>query len=316
VNQKQAPKPKFTKNRWTIAVIWLIPLGAAVAAGIYLYDYLQEHGPTITITFNDVNGLKGDNTPIQRNGVQIGQVSGVGLAPDKQHVLIRVVLQRAQSDFARQGAVYWIVRPDLSGGSLNGLNTVVSGAYIEATPGTGAPATEFNGLDKPPITTEGGLQVILYADRLQHLQPNSPVYYRGLQVGAVQQIELSDDSTRVKFHVLIQKHFSPLVRPGSQFWLLAGIDLKGSVFSGLKLEMGPLRALLAGGIEFATPDMKNPIIAKDGAEYTLNDEAKDEWTKWNPQIALLPTDGSESPKVKGNDVRQAQAELGEQVEGK
>jgi paraquat-inducible protein B len=131
------------------------------------------------------------------------------------------------------------------------------------------------------------------ADRLEHLSSNSPVYYKGIQVGSVQDIEITDDARLVRFSLFIEHRFTPLVRANTNFWIVPGIDVKGGLFSGLKLELGPLRALLAGGIEFATPDTKG-TPARDGAEYPLFDEPKDAWTTWGPQIQLLPADGEES----------------------
>ena len=209
-------------------------------------------------------------------------------------MLVHARLRRGEEAFATQGAIYWIVSADLSGGTLSGLSTVVSGDYIEAIPGTGERVTEFVGYDKPPVLRGKGLYVTLYANRLEHLQQDSPVYYRGIQVGAVKDVHLSDDSTRIEYHVFIQNRYTPLVRSGSEFWQIAGIDLEGGIFSGLKLQIGPLRTLLAGGIEFATPDDKTSIPVKDGAEFVLNDEPKKEWSGWAPQIKLLPSDAEEA----------------------
>ena len=40
-----------------------------------------------------------------------------------------------------------------------------------------------------------GLKIILKAERPKSLRPDSPVYYRGVQVGVVQSIELASNAT-------------------------------------------------------------------------------------------------------------------------
>ena len=50
-------------------------------------------------------------------------------------------------------AQFWVVKPRFFAGSLTGLETLVSGAYIQLEPAAegGVPTTEFVGLEDPPI---------------------------------------------------------------------------------------------------------------------------------------------------------------------
>ncbi len=43
--------------RWPYPLIWLVPL-AAVTLGVYLHRHSRDQGPTITIQFKDVDGLR------------------------------------------------------------------------------------------------------------------------------------------------------------------------------------------------------------------------------------------------------------------
>ncbi len=159
---RDLPKPIVKKMRWPL-LIWLVPIFAAAMAGYYFYDLYQERGLQIALTFNDADGLKPGQTKVTHLGVAIGQVTDVQLSPDQKHVIVNIQLKRSAVPFAEKGAMYWIVRPEISTQSISGLGTVLSGPFIDSTPGNGEPQNEFTGLEKSPPSVEDGLRIVLRA---------------------------------------------------------------------------------------------------------------------------------------------------------
>jgi paraquat-inducible protein B len=288
VDDRALPRPVMKKLRWPIALIWLVPLAAAAGAGFYFYAYFQERGPVIAITFTDGTGIRTEDTKVMYRGVEIGHVEDVVLSGDHQHVVVSARLNRPDGDLARAGTIFWIVRPQVSFSGVSGLSTLLSGPFIDLMPGSGDPATQFSGLDEPPQLPAPGLTIRVRAVRVAQLQVNAPVFYRGVEVGSVRSLALGDNADQVDLTVLIQPRYVKLVRTSSVFWLVKGIDLKGSVFSGVNLKLDSLQALIQGGITFSTPpnDLGKP--AKSGADFPLFEEPKDEWVNWAPRIPLPP----------------------------
>jgi paraquat-inducible protein B len=68
------------------------------------------------------------------------------------------------------------------------------------------------------------LDIQLLATKLDALQPQSPVFYRGIQVSEVFDCRLSDDTRAMLIHARIDKGYAPLVRMNSRFWNARGID--------------------------------------------------------------------------------------------
>src|SRR5439155_26660914 len=137
------------------------------------------------------------------------------------------------------------------------------GPEIHVLPGKeGAPAKrEFVGLDAAPVGLGApGLRLILRAERPRSIKPNTPVNYRGVEVGTVQKIDLGPNSLSADVHVLIYQRFAPLVRQGSAFWDTSGVDIKGSLLKGVEINLESLRTIATGGIEFATPSEKLPRV--------------------------------------------------------
>lgn len=202
----ELPRAKVRRRRWGVPVVWVVPVVAAIVAGYLVYDRVQEFGAKLTIKFKDGSGLKTGQTPIKYRGVPIGEVAAVELSEDQQHVLVKARLRRSALSIAREGSVFWIVRPEVGIANITGLGTVITGPHIEVLPGTGEAKSEFVGLESAPVALERkGLKIVLRSSRLGSLKPSSPVYYRGIEVGAVQDSQLGNNSTTVDIQVFVRQ---------------------------------------------------------------------------------------------------------------
>jgi paraquat-inducible protein B len=285
VTGEELPKARVRRRRLP-SVAWLVPLIAALVAGYLAWDRLRERGPEIVISFSDGAGLRVGLSPIKYRGVVVGEVTGIALSEDQKVVLVHARLQRSAAGIARDGARFWIVRPQVGFGNVTGLNTVLTGPEIHALPGEGDRQRKFAGLDSAPVGLEKeGLTLILRAERPRSIRPNTPVHYRGVEVGVVQKVDLGPSSTSADVHVLIFERYAGLVRQGSAFWNTSGVNVKGGLLKGIEVEIESLRAIATGGIEFATPSEKSPKI-KPGAVFFLHDGPKDEWLAWLPRIPV------------------------------
>jgi len=207
-----------------------------------------------------------------------------------------VRLHRSAATLAVEGSTFWVVRPEVGLSSITGLSTVVTGPEIRLLPGPAnskeKPPKIFLGLDSPPAAPDRkGLVIILHTARLGFLKPHSPVFYRGLEVGTVQATQLSADATEINIEVFLSQRFAPLVRTGSRFWSVSGLELSGGIFKGLDLKLESLPTLITGGVEFATPDAAPGSAVHSGAQFQLSDAAEKDWLSWTPHIAL----GKEEP---------------------
>ena len=283
-NTRTLPQAKIERSRFSW-FLWLIPIAAALLCAWYVCrDYIFA-GPTITIYFQNAEGLQEQNSIVQYRGVKIGEVGTLKLMKDQQRVSVTAKLDTSAAGIAREGSVFWIVRPELKLGSVSGLRTIVLGNYITVQPGNGSPTNLFIGAEKEPIEPIQALDIQLLATKLDSLQPQSPVFYRGIQVGEVLDCRLSDDARAVLIHARIGEQYAPLVRMNSKFWNAGGIDFHLGLFSGAKLTAESAQTLISGGIAFATPpDFQK--AATNGAIFSLNEKSDAEWEKWSPAIPL------------------------------
>jgi paraquat-inducible protein B len=286
---EDVPRARVRRKRsWLLHAFWIVPIVAVAVAGWLIAKKLRAYGPEIAIEFRDGSGLRSGQTPVKFRGVYIGEVSRIELTEDHSHVLVYARLKREAASLAREGTKFWVVRPQVGWGNVTGLGTVISGPEIQLLEGKGESAQRFKGLEHAPVAAaaQPGLLVVLKAERPVSLRPGSPVYYRGVEVGTVQSIDLSSDSRAAELHLLVYQRFAALVRTGSAFWNVSGISLTGSILKGVQLDIDSLRTIITGGIEFASPEGSPP--AKAQTAFFLNKSPRKEWLGWNPKIGVPP----------------------------
>ena len=90
-NMRALPKAKIEKSRFSW-FLWLIPIAAALLCAWYVcHDYIFA-GPTITIYFQNAEGLQEQNSLVQYRGVKIGEVETLKLTQDRQRVAVKAKL--------------------------------------------------------------------------------------------------------------------------------------------------------------------------------------------------------------------------------
>ncbi len=237
-------------------LIWLVPI---TAAGISLYlavNFLSDRGPLITIGFDTADGIVAQQTEVKHRAVTLGMVENVHLSKDLKRVVVHVRMQREALPLLTDHAHFWVVRPRLTPGNISGLETLVSGAYIEVDPGDagGTPTDDFTGLEDPPgvRSDEPGTTFWVRAPRLGSIGPGTPVFYRDVTVGEVLNYDIGDGSGPVRIRVFVRKPFDRFVHDATHFWNASGVSLSLGA-QGIHLEFESLQALLSGGVAFETP---------------------------------------------------------------
>ena len=252
------PQPEI-RHRSGFSLIWLVPLVVALVAGWLVYSTLSAQGPMISVAFRTAEGIEAGKTKVRYKNIEVGLVQAVRFSDDFSHVILDVQMGKDTQSFLGRGAKFWVVRPQLSLRGVTGLNTLVSGAYIEIEPGQGSQQAHFDGLEKPPVVKaeESGVRVTLLAKDLGSLGSGSPVYYRGIVAGEVLGHELGNDQKSVLIYAFLRAPFDKLVRSNSRFWNVSGVDVDISS-EGLSVRTESVETVVFGGLAFETPDTPEP----------------------------------------------------------
>ncbi len=278
-NPQNPPEPDLPqavpvrRGRWTPSLVWLIPVVAALIGGWLAVHAALSRGPTITISFQNAEGIEAGKTRIKYKDVEIGEVTSVQLSPNRQAIVATAQLRKEAADYLAEDSRFWVVRPRVSGGGVSGLGTVLSGSYIGMDIGKSeARKTDFVGLETPPIINADlpGQTFTLRADNLGSLNTGSPVYFRRVPVGQVVGYELDPKGGYVKVAVFINAPYDHFVSANSRFWHASGVDVSLSA-NGLNVSTQSLAAIALGGIAFETPLADNAGIPLSDRNFILHD---------------------------------------------
>jgi paraquat-inducible protein B len=277
--RREAVSEAVVQRRRRFSLIWLIPIVAGLVAAYLGVQTLLNRGPLITIRFKTANGITAQETQVKYKSVSLGTVEGVSLASDFTHVLVHVRMNRQGEKVLTDHARFWVVRPRLTPGNISGLDTLISGAYIEVDPGPpgGKEETKFAGLEDPPgmRSDEPGTSYKLRAARLGSLGPGSPVFYRDVNVGEVLSYDFGDGLGPVTLSVFVRRPFDRFVHPDTHFWNASGLSVNFGA-AGLHVELQSIQAILSGGVAFETPrHAEEEPASPENAEFHLfNDKAQ------------------------------------------
>ncbi len=274
-------------------LIWLIPAIAILLAAYLGWQALSERGPAITVAWRSADGLQAGQTKVKHKAVELGVVDKITLSDDLSHVVVRIRMRREAEPLLTEKAKLWVVRPRVTAGTISGLDTLVSGAYIELDPGSehgAASRLNFTGLEDPPAirSDEPGHTVTLHTDRIGSLSSGSPLFFRDIPAGEVLSYTLDHADQGVTIQAFVRAPYDALVRRGSRFWNVSGlaVDLGAQ---GVRLKVNSVLALLNGGVAFDTPPEEHDgSPPAEGAVFPLYaDEAAAAAAGYRERIKLL-----------------------------
>jgi hypothetical protein len=297
---ERLPRAVIERRRRSVSFAWLLPACAVAFAAWLGWRAWVLRGTEIVIVFDQAHGLdSGDD--VRFRGMVIGEIDEILLGEDMATIEVAVRLHEQADRIARQGTRFWIVRPRVGPGGVSGLDTVIGPRYIalEPTPaapnsnGTGVllppPRRHFIGLSEPPVVAEADpddLEIVLQADTRGSLQPGTPVYFRGVQIGAVLSVGLASDGSAIEASAHIEQAYAGLLRENTRFWDSGGASIDLGI-TGLAIDVDSLASLMVGGITAATPPLPQagePV--RTGHRFHVAPQPDESWLQWQPALSI------------------------------
>jgi len=256
---EQMPAPPTasvaSKKSSRFSIVWIVPIIAALAGAWVTITRIESEGPKITIVFQSADGLEAGKTKIQYKGVDVGTVTTVRLSEDHKQIIATVQMAPKTEDFLVEDTRFWVVRPRISGATVTGLGTLISGAFIGVEIGSSRePRREFVGLEVPPVVggDSPGRYFTLRSPDLGSLDTGTPVFFRHLQVGEIAAYSLDKNGQNFTVKIFVKAPYDQYVRPSTRFWQASGIDMQLGA-NGLTVRTQSVLSILIGGIAFETP---------------------------------------------------------------
>lgn len=259
------------RSIWSrVSVVWLVPIAAlAIALGVAWQSFVSQ-GPVITVLFDEAAGVHARETELRFRDVTVGLVERVAFTDGLDRVAVTIRLDKDIAPFVDDEARFWVVTPEVSAQGVTGLDTVLSGVYIQGLWDSvaGAATSEFVGLEDTPLARGGeeGLRIRLSASS-DALTGNSVLTYRGVEVGRVGPSDVTLDGQRVQAEAVIFAPYDSLVTEATRFWNTSGFTVSLGT-GGAEIDFESLASLIGGGMTFDT-FVSGAALARDGAEFEV-----------------------------------------------
>ncbi|WP_444915364.1 MlaD family protein [Microbulbifer sp. TRSA007] len=231
-----------------------------------------DAGIPVTLNFDQGVNVTPDSTKVYYQGIQVGEVSGTKANRRLNGMEVKVLMDPTTDELLTENTRFWLAPPtfDFTGG----LNDLIQGNRIEVDLRKGQRSQRnFTArTSAPPMDPRvPGLHLRLTSRNPGSLQRGAPVYFRRIEVGKVQGMELRRDGEGVEVYVVIEPRYAHFVQEGVRFWNVSGLRATASLTEGVEVEADSLMSLLRGGIAFGIrrEDLGKGGQAKNGDQFPL-----------------------------------------------
>ncbi|MEP1614099.1 MAG: MlaD family protein [Roseobacter sp.] len=255
----------------SISIVWVIPILALAVAVFVAWQHYADRGPLISIEFSDASGIAAGETVVRFRHVSVGVVEDLHFSEGLTSVIAKVRMNREVAPYVDSAASFWVVRPEFSARGVTGLDTVLSGVFIEGSwdDEIGAPRDSFKGFDTAPLyqSDKKGLQFALRSLPGGTLSANTPILYRGIEIGRVGPARISPEGNFAIAEAIIYEPHGQLVTAATRFWDTSGFSVSIGP-GGANIDFTSMASLLTGGVTFDT-FVSGGVPIGDGAVFEV-----------------------------------------------
>lgn len=242
-------------RRFRLSLVWLAPL---IALGISLgiaWSSWSNRGPLVEVILDSASGLEAGKTVLRHKDVEVGVVEDIGFTDNLEKVRAEVRVENEIAPYLDKSAQFWVVRPEVTARGISGLETVLSGSYLEVSwdAERGKPRRVFTALKTAPLSkpSDDGIRLRLRAADGGSMTVGAPILYKRIEVGRVESKKLSEDGERVDFDIFVDAPYDKLLSTATRFWMRSAVAVEIGT-SGAQLKVDSLASLLRGGVSFET----------------------------------------------------------------
>lgn len=252
-----------------ITSIWIVPFAALIIAAWLAYQYYSKLGPEIKIIFPNNEGLQAGQSVIKYRDVTIGKVTRINLENDGLQVAVYARMDKTAEPYLNENTKFWIVKPEVGLRGVSGLDTLISGTYINVYAQEGEEyRTVFTGLPYIYRADKEGEYFHLNAPQGYNIIQGTPIFFKNIKVGEIEYITIALDGHSIDFYAYIEKQYVPYVHTDSKFWIRSILDVDFS--SGrLDVNIAPISHLVQGGISFSSSGVDTSKTIPNGYTFYL-----------------------------------------------
>ncbi len=170
-------------------------------------------------------------SPVLYRQVRVGSVQSYQFSRDLQQVIVGVHIEPAYENLVNSSTRFWNASGISLTGGLSGievrsesLQSLLAGGIAFETPNPKAPVGKrvqrYSLHKNREAAMQVGEQIRIRVERGDGLSAGTPIRYKGIEVGRVETVELSEDLSAVMLNARITTAIEATTRAGSVFWVV------------------------------------------------------------------------------------------------
>ncbi len=248
------PKIEKTTKFNIFSSIWIVPFIALAIASWLAYQYFDNLGPEIDIVFPKNEGLVAGQSVLKYKNVPVGKVTKINIDEKSNDVVVKVrVNSKEFIPYVTEKARFWIVKPEVGFSGISGLDTLISGTYINVYSKSGGKSfkSKYVGYEQPYQDTSKGKFFHLRSEDGKNISIGMPVYFKNIKVGKIAYKYLSLDNKHIDIIIFINNEYADYIQESTQFWIKSMMSVDFT-HGKLDVDIAPLNFLIRGGIVFSS----------------------------------------------------------------
>ncbi|RLA99606.1 MAG: hypothetical protein DRG83_12785 [Deltaproteobacteria bacterium] len=220
-------------------------------------------------------------TPILFKHIQVGEVARYELNREDNSVYLIFIIYDDYTHLINDKCVFWNysgleLKVTPAGVTVNTdtLMSIVSGGIVFDYPKkyygkelkTVEPGHQFKlyknyseAIKAVPELKPKGIFVKFESDEPLPIRAGSPICYKKVEIGQVTSVGLDAKKDKIVVNAFIKKKYLGLMNSSSRFYCTGGVEIEGSIRSGIKIKSSTLASVMMGTITFVNQEKGKPI---------------------------------------------------------
>ncbi|TBU96769.1 PqiB family protein [Phytopseudomonas dryadis] len=184
------------------------------------------------VLFSDTLGSMDVGSPVLYRQMKVGSVQSFQLSRDNKQVVLGVHIEPEYAGLVNRTTRFWNASGITLKGGLSGvevksesLQTLLAGGITFETVDLNAPAEakrvqRFALYADRDSAMRQGDEISIRVERGDGLAPGTAIRFKGLEVGKIERVELTEDLQAVLLHGRVTTAAKQVLRPDSRFWVV------------------------------------------------------------------------------------------------
>jgi paraquat-inducible protein B len=184
------------------------------------------------VLFADTLGSLEVGSPILYRQVKVGTIQSFQFSQDRKRVVLGAHIEPIYANLVNSSTRFWNASGvTLKGGISSGievksesLQTLLAGGVTFETPDAKAPVNRkiqrFTLHDNREAALQEGVAIQIKVASGDGINPGTAIRFKGIDVGKVENVELTDDLQAVLLHARITKATGRIAVAGTEFWVV------------------------------------------------------------------------------------------------